>query len=157
MVFSMFKKETKNNNLITERKIKEQEDLIEYLTESNDDKEDKIRDLQEENNRLEQEKLSSDLKIAKKDNEIEEKDNQIEMLEKRIKYLENLVENYQNMPDLKNMIDNLSELTTPSIESLTKVLKDCNFDNFTKVEEKLTEMNYLLNELCHRGPRSYSL
>ena len=125
----------KSNNLVKESKLLEQEELIGYLKEQNESQRDEIREYKQYNIDLEEKILSSDLEIAKASNEIEEKEKKIELLEDRIKYLENTIEKYQQLPDLKNMIDNLSSLTTPSIDKLVEIMKDNKFDSFASLED----------------------
>lgn len=147
-----------NDNLIKERKLKEQAELIEYFEEQNDLQQDEIRELKNENIALEEKNLSSDLTIAKANNKIEEQKEKINLLEDRIKYLENTIEKYQQLPDLKNMIDNLSTLTTPSIDKLIEVMEKSNFNDFSDLESsinglysKVDETIYRINELAGRA------
>lgn len=147
-----------NDNLIRERKLKEQAELIEYFEKQNDLQQDEIRELKNENIALEEKNLSSDLTIAKANNKIEEQKEKINLLEDRIKYLESTIEKYQQLPDLKNMIDNLSTLTTPSIDKLIEVMEKSNFNDFSNLESsidglysKVDETIYRINELARRA------
>ena len=90
------------------------------------------------------------------------------MLEERIDYLENLVENYRQMPDLKNMVDNLSTLTAPNIDKLAEIMKDNNLESLSEIQEKIKDIsnmvnnNYGMTEAIYRycrsdGPRGYRL
>lgn len=133
-------KNAKKIDLVKDRKLEEQNDLIEYLKEQNDLQQEEIRELIEEKNELEKKLLSSDLEINKAKNEISDHISKNELLEDRVEYLEDAIEQYQNMPNLKNMIDNLSSLTTPSIDKLVEVMKSSNFDNLSSIEEKLNEI-----------------
>lgn len=140
-------KKIKNDDLVKDRKLEEQAELVGYLEKQNGIQQVEIRESKKTIVELETKLLSADLDIAKASNEIEEKENKIELLEDRIKYLEKAIKQYQQLPDLKNMIDNLSSLTTPSIDKLVEIMKDSNFDKFCNVEEKIEELKYDIRSL----------
>ena len=146
-------KKAKENELINKRQQEDQKEYIEYLEIQNEQQQGEIRQLKEEKIDLEDKMLSTDLELKKKDSSLKAKDEEIRLLTERIKYLEDLVGNYRNMPDLKNMIDNLSEITSPSIEKLAEVLKNSNFDNIAKVEDKIDKLSSMVNEIYHYTPR----
>ncbi len=152
-------KKDKENNLINQNKMEEQSEYIEYLEEQTSEQNSEIRNLKEKNNNLEEKMLSIDLELKKKDNQLKAKDEEIRLLIERTEYLEDLVNNYRNMPDLKNMIDNLSELTSPSIEKLAEVLKNSKFDDITQLEDKINDLTCMIREALHHMPvvRTYNL
>ena len=144
----MFKKDNilKKDSLLEKRKLEEQEELIEYLKEDNDSKKDEIRDLIKEKIGLEEKILSSDLDLSKASAEIEEQEKKIQLLEERIEYLEELIENYRQMPDLKNMIDNLSTLTTPNIDKLAEIMKSNNLESLSEIKETIEDISDSINK-----------
>lgn len=126
-----------NNNLVKDRKISEQAELIDYLKEQNDIQQQEIRELTETNIDLEKKLLSYDLNMAKASNETEEHEKKNELLQDRIKYLEKAIKNYQQLPDLKNMIDNLSSLTTPNIDKLADIMSSNQFEGLDEIVGKI--------------------
>lgn len=61
----------------------------------------------------------------------------IEIQKDEIKYLKELLETYRSMPDVKQMIDNLSSLSIPNIDKLREFAKMVN-------ESKLTELSEMV-------------
>lgn len=139
-------KEEDKQRLLKDRKLEEQAEYVEYLEDQNDGQQKDIRKLKQTVVELEKKLLTSDLDIAKANNKLESVEHQKELLENRVKYLEKAIKQYQEMPDLKNMIENLQSLTTPSIDKLVEVMEHSNFGDF---EESLSEFSNKIFHLQH--------
>lgn len=127
-----------NQSLLKDRKLEEQAEYVEYLENQNDSQQEEIRELTKTVVDLERRLLTSELDIAKANNELEASNHEKKLLEDRVRYLEKAIKQYQELPDLKNMIENLQSLTTPSIDKLVEVMKHNNFSDF---EETLSEFS----------------
>ena len=141
----MFKKLRKEDELI--RKItnleEEQKRLKiqnEHLKEENDELTDNLKKYKEKLNDEEYKNLSST-------KEIQRAKDKNELTEMKLKDIENILEEYRKLPDLKNMIDNLSNLTTPSIDKLVELVKDTDFKELTNFNERMLKIENKLDDL----------
>ena len=66
-----------------------------------------------------------------------------------IKYLKELIEAYRSMPDVKQMIDNLSSLSVPNVDKLREFAKMVN-------ESKLSELCELVKKNTELAERAYA-
>lgn len=143
----MFKKLRKEDELI--RKItnleEEQQRLKiqnEHLKEENDELTDNLKKYKEKLNDEEYKNLSST-------KEIQRAKDKNELTEMRLKDIENILEEYRKLPDLKNMIDNLSNLTTPSIDKLVELVKNTDFKELTNFNERMLKIENKLDDLIN--------
>lgn len=166
-------KEEDKQRLLKDRKLEEQAEYVEYLEDQNDGQQKDIRKLKQTVVELEKKLLTSDLDIAKANNKLESVEHQKELLENRVEYLEKAIKQYQELPDLKNMIENLQSLTTPSIDKLVEVMEHSNFGDFeetiSEFKEKIDHIEHIagqteartcriddaINHMYHTGARFY--
>lgn len=143
----MFKKDKAISDLSI--KIERLEKELENLKNDNDNLKtensflnDEIKENQKRLNAEEYKNLSSE-------KEIQRAKNQKELAEMKLKDIENILEEYRQLPDLKNMIDNLSKLTTPSIDKLVTLVKNTDFKELTNFNERILNIEKKLDELIH--------
>lgn len=149
----MFKNKRINDEL--SRKLSFMQEDIEKLQEENDK-------LKEENKELDLEirNLKSDLNDEQYKNlsskkEIQRAKDEKELIEMKNRDMEDILEEYRQLPDLKNMIDNLSSLTSPSIDKLIDLVKHTDFKELTKFNERISSIEQKLEVLIDlfRGRR----
>lgn len=66
----------------------------------------------------------------------------IEVQKDEIKYLKELLETYRSMPDVKQMIDNLSSLSVPNVDKLrdfAKIVNESSISELCELVKKSTE------------------
>ena len=156
-MIKMFKTNNKESRKVLELKIKELESAKEYLESENSSKQETINRLKEELTRERESRLEDTYKFKAKEKELElletSTESEIESLQKEVEYKDKLLKSYKELPDLKSMIDNLSTLTTPSLDKLSEILKENSKVDLTKMTETLerieeriertrTEMHY---------------
>ncbi len=151
----MFKNKRINDEL--SRKLSFMQEDIEKLQEENDK-------LKEENKELDLEirNLKSDLNDEQYKNlsskkEIQRAKDEKELIEMKNRDMEDILEEYRQLPDLKNMIDNLSSLTSPSIDKLIDLVKHTDFKELTKFNERISSIEQKLDTLIDlfRGRRFF--
>lgn len=123
-----------NKELLKEnKKFYKLDDEIEFLKEQVEKyKEQSLDDL----------KLLNDekRKNINNDAELESSKMRISILEQQLKDINKVLEEYRQMPDVKNMIDNLSSLTVPSLDKLTEIISKTNFSEVLEFSKKLEQM-----------------
>ena len=128
-----------------ERKAKAE--LVRIETECESFKE-KNKELRFEIKNLTSELNQKELESLTSDKEIQKAKDKIELLELQLKDTKQLLEEYKALPDLKNMIDNLSSLTTPSIDKLVEVIEKTNVlddeNKLSEIDDKLESIKCLL-------------
>lgn len=118
------------------------------LIEENKNLEEKIKELKISLNDEEYKNLSSEKNIQRAINEKE-------LLEMKYDDIQGVLEEYRQLPDLKNMIDNLSSLTAPSIDKLIDLVKNTDFKELTNFNERISSIEQKLDTLIDlfRGRR----
>ena len=92
-------------------------------------------------------KIENDTKSIELETENKKLKSQVVIQQSENKYLKEVLDAYRSMPDVKNMIDNISSLAVPHIDELkefAKMLSDSKIftlcDNMSKVYEALKQM-----------------
>ena len=141
-----FKLEQMNEKyFILEQKIKEAK---------NTDAEKIIEKIKQENDSLKKELADLKFKIANNTNSIElETENkklksEIDIQKTENKHLKDLLDTYRAMPDVKNMVDNLSSLAVPHMNELKEFSKIISDSKITKLCEELTRTNDSMRSVC---------
>jgi chromosome segregation ATPase len=144
----------KESRRVLETKIKELESTVSYLESENSDKQRTINSLKEALTTERESRLEDTYKLKEKDKELEllktSKDNEIESLKKEVEYKDKLLKNYKELPDLKNMIDNLSTLSTPSIDKLAEIMKNSNAVDLTAISKKIERTEDMVEHIIQR-------
>lgn len=121
-------------------------------------------DLREENSELKEnvKKLKINLnneecKKLSSEKDIQRANDEKELIEMKYDDIQNILEEYRQLPDLKNMIDNLSSLTSPSIDKLIDLVKHTDFKELTKFNERISSIEQKLEVLIDlfRGRRFF--
>lgn len=151
----MFEKYMKQESRrVLETKIKELESTVRYLESENSDKQSTINSLRGDLIEEKESRLEDSYKLKEKDKQLKlleaTKDSEIESLKKEVEYKNKLLKSYKELPDLKNMIDNLSTLTTPSLNKLAEILKDNSTADLTKLSEKIDRLTHVLEAKGYR-------
>lgn len=141
----MFKKDNKIAEL--GRKIERLEEDLEILKNKNSNLEEENYNLNDTIKRYQKKLNDEEYKNLSSEKEIQRANNQKELSEMKLKDIENILEEYRQLPDLKNMIDNLSKLTTPSIDKLISLVKNTDFKELTNFNERITNIEQKLDEL----------
>lgn len=84
-------------------------------------------------------KLESELEVQRAENE----------------HLKKLLDAYRSMPDVQNMVENLSKLAVPSIEELKTFAKTLSDTQIADLCSKLDESNHRLNDVLSRDSYSH--
>lgn len=141
----MFKKDNKIAEL--GRKIERLEEDLEILKNKNSNLEEENNNLNDTIKKYQKRLNDEEYKNLSSEKEIQRANNQKELSEMKLKDIENILEEYRQLPDLKNMIDNLSNLTTPSIDKLISLVKNTDFKELTNFNERITNIEQKLDEL----------
>lgn len=141
----MFKKDNKIAEL--GRKIERLEEDLEILKNKNSNLEEENNNLNDTIKKYQKRLNDEEYKNLSSEKEIQRANNQKELSEMKLKDIENILEEYRQLPDLKNMIDNLSKLTTPSIDKLISLIKNTDFKELTNFNERITNIEQKLDEL----------
>ena len=139
----------KKDNKIAElgRKIERLEEDLEILKNKNSNLEEENNNLNDTIKKYQKRLNDEEYKNLSSEKEIQRANNQKELSEMKLKDIENILEEYRQLPDLKNMIDNLSKLTTPSIDKLISLIKNTDFKELTNFNERITNIEQKLDEL----------
>lgn len=123
-------KDLSKRDIIEKEEAEENRRLVKHLKEKNLELEKKVNSTITQLSSKEEESLtvSTEVKKAKA---------QAELYKVQLKDINALLEQYRQLPDLKNMIDNLSTLTTPSIDKLVELVKATDFKDVIALTETL--------------------
>lgn len=123
------------------------------LNKEYEEAEEENRLLKEQVKKLTKQLNEEELKGLASDKTIGEMKNKVELLELKLKDTKELLEEYKALPDLQNMINNLSSLTTPSIDKLVEVIEKTNFgddeEKLSGIENKLESIRCTLDYFSH--------
>lgn len=103
-------------------------------------------------------KMANDTKSIELETENKKLKSQTNVQQSENEHLTKLLDTYRAMPDVKNMIDNISSLAVPHIDELkefakilsdSKVVELCN--ELSKTNASMREMHDYLGYVCRRG------
>lgn len=155
--------------IIENEKLKIENETLKYKL---SDKEERLNDLLEKNRalkradaealRVENEKLKSQIQQSDFEREnntehIELKtqnsklESELEIQKSENEHLKKLLDTYRAMPDVQNMVKNLSELAVPSIDELKKFAQTLSETQVSDLCGKLAETNSKLSDVLSRG------
>lgn len=127
---------------ILEKKLSERQYTdIDALAKRNQDLVDEIRTL-----RFDMENDTAGIALKTENAKLSSK---VEAQASEIKYLKELLETYRSMPDVKQMIDNLSSLSVPNIDKFREFVNMVN-------ESKISELCELVKKNTESVERAYS-
>lgn len=123
-------------------------DEIVVLTNDLEDSENKIKTLKNEKSELLKKLNAEEIKNLTSDKEIQRMKNKVELLEVQLEDTKKILEEYKALPDLKNMIDNLSTLTTPNLDKLVEVAEKMKATDINELQSSLMlELNCIERKL----------
>lgn len=103
-------------------------------------------------------KITNDTKSIELETENKKLKSQVDIQQSENEHLKALLNTYRAMPDVKNMIDNLSSLAVPHIDELNefaKMLSDSKVtqlcDELSKTNVSMREMQDYLGYVCRRS------
>lgn len=126
-----------------EKRLKEKSMIdIDKMSEENEELKKEIADLKfKANNDTSNIALEADNKKLNAEIDIQKAEN---------KHLKDLLNTYRSMPDVKNMIDNLSSLAVPHIDELKEFAKILNENKISQLCDSVSESNKMAYELYER-------
>lgn len=171
----MFKLKSQHDDIdvsalvIENKKLKIENETLKYKL---SDKEERLTDLLDKNRilkrsdseilRVENEKLKSQVKQSEfeRENNTEyielrtqnsKLESELEIQKSENEHLKKLLDTYRAMPDVQNMVKNLSELAVPSIDELRKFAQILSETKVTDLCSKLAETNSKLSDVLSRS------
>ncbi len=139
-------------------KLLGKEEMINELIRKNE----ALKKAKSETLRVENEKLKSQIQQLnfEKENDIEhielktknsKLESELEVQKAENEHLKKLLDTYRAMPDVQNMVENLSKLAVPSIEELKNFAKTLSDTQVADLCGKLDETNHRLNDVLSRS------
>lgn len=145
----MFNK--KNNEVVIN---KEKEDVLDKIkleeeVRKNNYLNQRNKDLEREINKIKENLQSEIQKNIESDVLVKQASANKELTEMQLKDIKIILEQYRQLPDLKNMIDNLSSLTTPSLDKLINVIQKTDFKEILQLSDRINSMESKMQELIN--------